>query len=75
MAPRGDFKVFVFYLTETAKISGNVATAALMPVEVKVTLGLSILILLSLSCVFAGVLVVFLLLRMAKSKRVSMGLS
>ena len=75
MAPRGDFKVFVSYLTETAKISGNVATAALMPVEVKVTLGLSILILLSLSCVFAGVLVVFLLLRMAKSKRVSMGLS
>ena len=75
MAPRGDFKVFVFYLTETAKISGNVATAALMPVEVKVTLGLSILILLSLSCVFAGGLVVFLLLRMAKSKRVSMGLS
>jgi hypothetical protein len=47
----------------------------LMLVEVKVTLGLSILILLSLSCVFAGVLVVFLLLRMAKSKRVSMGLS
>jgi hypothetical protein len=75
MAPQGGFTAFVSYFTETTKISGNVAEAALAPVDVKTTFGFSILILISLSCVLAGGLVVFLLLRMVKNKRMRIGIS
>jgi len=72
MAPQGRFTALISYPTETATVSGDVAEAALTPVTVKITFGLSILILLSVSCVLAVFLVVFLMLRMAKSRRVQM---
>ena len=67
MAPQGSFTALVSYLTETATVSGDVAEAALTSVTVKITFGLSILILLSVSCVLAVILAVFLVLRRAKS--------
>jgi hypothetical protein len=75
MAPRGGFTALVSYLTETTKVSGNVAEASLKPVEAKTFFGFSILILITLSCIFAGVVGVFLLLRMVTSKRMRIGIS
>jgi len=67
MAPQGRFTAVVSYLMETATVSGDVAEAALTSVTVKITFGLSILILLSVSCVLAIILATFLVLRRAKS--------
>jgi len=73
MAPKGRFTASISYMAQTVAVSGDVARAALTCVEVKIAFGLSILILLSVSSVLAAVLVVFLMLRMAKSRRMQMG--
>lgn len=74
MAPQGEFTAWVSYLTETYRISGDVAEAALAPVAVKITFGLSVLILVSTLGALACVLVVLMVLRMARTRRVRMGI-
>lgn len=73
MAPKGRFTASISYLAQTVTVSDDVTKAALTSVEVKITFGLSILILLSVSGVLAAVLVVFLMLKMAKSKQMYIG--
>jgi hypothetical protein len=72
MAPQGGFTVSVSYLAQTVTVSGDVSQAALTPVEVKMFLGLPALVLLSISSALVVALVVFLMLRMAKSRRMQM---
>lgn len=72
MAPKGEFTASISYLAQTVTVFGDVADVALAPVEVEITFGLSIVVLLSVSCVLVAVLVGFLMLRMAKSRQVRM---
>jgi len=72
MAPKGEFTASISYLAQTVTVFGDVADVALAPVEVEITFGLSIVVLLSVPCVLVAVLVVFLMLRMAKSRQVRM---
>lgn len=74
MAPQGGFTASISYLAQTVTVSGDVAEATLASVEVNITLGWSVLVL-SFSCVLAAVLIGFLMLRMAKSKRIHIGVS
>lgn len=67
--PLGEFSASVSFLGQNATASGDVAEAALAPVEVEIALGLSILVLLFASCVLAVALVVLLFLRMTKNRR------
>ncbi len=68
-APLGEFSASISFLTQTAGGSGDVAESAFAPVEVEIALGLSVLVLLFASCVLVGVIVVFLVLRTARSRR------
>jgi len=70
MAPQGEFTASVSYLTETVKVSGFVAEAALESVKVNLTFGLSFILVLSLSCVAATILIIFLMLKITKIRRV-----
>lgn len=72
MAPKGKFTASISYLAQTVTVFGDVADVALAPVEVELTFGSSIVVLLSVSCVLVAVLIVFLMLRMAKSRQVRM---
>jgi hypothetical protein len=73
-APLGEFSASVSFLAQTATVSGDVAEAALAPVEVEIALGLSILVLLFTSCALAVALVVLLFLRATRNRRLVMSL-
>jgi len=75
MVPQGGFTATISYLAQTVTVSGDVAEAAASSVEAKITFSLPTLVLLLISGVLACVLAIFLVSRMAKSRRVHVGVS
>jgi hypothetical protein len=69
MAPQGTFTASISYLTQTAKVSGDVAKSASTPVKVNLTIGLFALLLLSAPCVLVVVLAVFLWRKSRRSQK------
>jgi len=68
MVPAGEFTAHVSFLTQKVSVVGDVAAAALVPVEVEVFWGLSSLAVFLTVCSLVGIVCVFVVLRVLRRR-------